>query len=146
MKKNLSLVALLLMIASLCFAGTRKGAIPKNMGNSVIVMSDTVYETTKTVNDLFGNPKETTNVVITNSESELKISTEEVKDGRITIKFDVTFKFSGSGTCYPAKLYYEVPLTFQSGTISCNGGPYNDPHGFGQVLMWLSQLVPRSYN
>lgn len=123
-----------------------KSSIPKQRGNSTIVLSEQIYGSQKTVDDLFGKPMDTTNVVITNKGNEMKISSSIMIDGAVGIKFDVTFVFSDSGTCYPSQLYYEKPSTFQSGTIYCDGGPYKDPHGFGEVFGWLQNLLPLGYN
>lgn len=120
--------------------------IPDWMGNSTIILSDTIYGEEKTVKDLFGKPKDTTSVVITSTKNELKISNTIMKNGAVGMKYDVTFVFSDNGTCYPSTLYYEKPSTFQSDTIKCTGGPYNDPHGFGLVFGWLKELLSISYD
>ena len=120
--------------------------IPASMLKSIIILSDQIYGEEKTVNDLFGKPKDTTKVVITSSKNELKISSSIMKNDTVALKYDVTFIFSDNGTCYPSTLYYEKPSTFQSDTIKCNGGPYNDPYGFGQVFGWLKELIPISYD
>ncbi len=67
-------------------------------------------------------------------------------EGTVALKYIVTFIFSDNGTCYPSKFYYEKPSTFQSGTIKCVGGPYNDPNGFGQIFGWLNQFLQISYD
>ena len=123
-----------------------KGSIPKAMGEATILLSEQIYGSQKTVNELFGKPKETTKVAVTSKKNEMTISSSIMKDGSVALKYDVTFIFSDNGTCYPAKLYYENPSTFQSDTIICDGGPYKDPRGFGQVFGWLKELLPVSYN
>lgn len=123
-----------------------KNMIPESMRNSTIILSEKIYGEQKTVNDLFGKPKDTTTVVITNTKNELKISNTIMKNDTVAMKYDVTFIFSENGTCYPSTLYYEKPSTFQSDTIKCNGGPYNDPHGFGLVFGWLNELLSISYD
>ena len=69
-----------------------------------------------------------------------------MKNSSVALKYDVTFIFSDNDTCYPSVLYYENPSTFESGTIKCNGGPYKDQNGFGQVFGWLKELLPISYD
>lgn len=144
MNKKIFVFVTLAMVTLSCFA-TTKGSIPKWMGESKIILSDQIYGSVKTVNDLFASPKDTTNVVITSTSNKLEISNDIVVNGAVTLKYTVTFIFSDNGTCYPSKLYYEKPSTFQSGTITCTGGPYNDPRGFGQVFAWLKELLPISY-
>lgn len=122
-----------------------KNKIPEWMGKSTIILSDTIFGEQKTVNDLFGKPKDTTDFVVTSTKNELKISNSIIIDGAVVMKYDVTFIFSDNGTCYPSTLYYEKPSTFQSDTIKCNGGPYNDPHGFGLLFGWLKELLSISY-
>ena len=147
MKKKI-LVLLVSLLALSCFAKTN-GTIPTWMGNSVIVATNEIYGSYKTVNDFFGNPsRDIANIVIQSSENGLQIACEIAEEGIVAIKFDVTFKFSkvgDGGTCYPTKLYYEIPTTFQSGTVYCNGGPYNDPNGFGQIMGMLQRLILWSY-
>ena len=123
-----------------------KGSIPKAMGDAKIILSEQIYGSQKTVNDLFSKPKDTTKVAVTSKKNEMTISSSIMIDGSVALKYDVTFIFSDNGTCYPAKLYYEKPSTFQSDTIICDGGPYKDPRGFGQVFGWLKELLPVSYN
>ena len=123
-----------------------KNSIPKQMGDSTIVLSELAFDSQKTVNDLFGKPKDTTKVVITNKGNEMTISSSIMVDGSVVAKFDVTFVFSDNGTCYPSQLYYEKPSTFQSGTVYCHGGPYNDPEGFGEVCGWIKNSLPLGYN
>ena len=123
-----------------------KGSIPKALGEATILLSEQIYGDKKTVNELFGKPKETTKLAVTSKKNEMTISSRIMKDGSVALKYDVTFIFSDNGTCYPAKLYYEMPSTFQSDTIICDGGPYKDPRGFGQVFGWLKELLPVSYD
>lgn len=147
MKKKI-LVLLVSLLALSCFAKT-KGTIPTWMGNSIIVATDQVYGSMKTVNDFFGKPSnDISNITITSSEDALKIVGEILEDDIVALKFEVTFKFSkvrDGGVCYPTKLYYEIPVTFQNGTIYCNGGPYNNPESFGQIMGMLERFQQFAY-
>ena len=65
----------------------------------------------------------------------------------VILKVDVTFKLSkvlDGGTCYPYKLYYESPLTFESQTLSCRD-PYSDSQSYGYLLGSLYEFLPMLY-
>lgn len=147
-KKTLLAILLASTLFLPVFAET-KGNIPDWMNNSVIVLSDYLYGTHKTVKDLFGGtPLETTNTVITSSDKQLVIVNEMVVEGSVIIRITTTFvmnKVGDAGTCYPSKFILESPMTFQSQTMSCYGGPYDDPEGYGQILGALSQCLPLLY-
>lgn len=72
MKKKI-LVLLVSLLALSCFAKTN-GTIPTWMGNSVIVATNEIYGSYKTVNDFFGNPsRDIANIVIQSSENGFKL-------------------------------------------------------------------------
>ncbi len=115
--------------------------IPTWMANSEIVFAKV------TIADLFCNPKETTNVTINYTKDELRLYHEVSVEGIVAWKVDMTFKFAkvgDAGTCYLSRLYYEIPLTFESQLYTCYG-PYNDAGNYAEMLGVLTGLWPILY-
>lgn len=147
MKKKFFTSLIILFIVGTLFAQSKQ-QIPQWMGKSVILLTDYLYGEQKTINDLFGKPKETTTVVVKSTDNELLLSHEVGADGVVILKIDIYFKLSkvgDAGTCYISKLYYESPMTFESQTLTCFG-PYNDPENYGQILDTISSLQPMLYD
>lgn len=148
MFKNVFALALILSISVVCAFAETKGSIPSWIKNSVIVMSEHVYGENKTIEDLFGRkPLETTNTTITTTDKKLIIENEAVAEGVVILKIEVTFimnKIMDAGTCYPSKLVFESPMTFQTQTLTCYG-PYNDPENYGRILGFLSESMKLFY-
>ena len=59
-----------------------------------ILLTDYLYGEQKTINDLFGKPKETTTVVVKSTDNELLLSHEVGADGVVILKIDIYFKLS----------------------------------------------------
>lgn len=146
MKKLLFIVLVILVINGSTFAQTPK--IPDWMGNSVILLTKEFTGKAETINSLFSNPCESTTVTVHTSDNELKLCHEIGASGIVILKVDVTFKLSkvlDGGTCYPYKLYYESPLTFESQTLSCRD-PYSDSQSYGYLLGSLYEFLPMLYD
>ena len=118
------------------------------MGDSVIVLSKEVFGQHITINDWFGKtPKDTANIVITNTEKTLTVVMEMLQDNEVALKMTATFIFAQAGkasTCYPSKIHYESPLTFQSKTFTCKG-PYDDMKNYGVLMGMLMEILPMLY-
>ena len=136
-----------LLISFGCFAKTT-GTIPKWMGDSVIVLSKEVFGKHVTINDWFGKtPKDTANITITNTEKTLTVTMEMLQDNEVALKMTATFIFAKMGkasTCYPSKIHYESPLTFQSKTFTCKS-PYDDMKNYGVLMGMLMEILPMIY-
>lgn len=147
MKKIISVIFTLLIFSFVAFAET-KGNIPDWMGKSSILLSEYTYGSTKTINDLFSNPKSTTTRVIESTENQLKISHVLSAKGAVIFKLDVTFKMSRlgeSGTCFASELYYEIPATFESMRLKCSN-PRQEPEEYGQIMGLLQSLLLAFYD
>lgn len=146
-KKFLCIAVFGLLMSVGCFAKTT-GSIPTWMGNSIITLTKEAFGNSITINDWFGKtPKEATNVAITHTEKTLTIDMDMHKDDAIVLKVTVTFVFAkagNTGTCYPSKLYYEVPLSFQSQTLTCKG-PYNDTENCSMIIGLLQKMITWLY-
>ena len=145
MKKKLFIVLGILAICTNVFAQADK--IPDWMGNSIILMTKEYTGKTEPINSLFSNPTETTTVKIFIEDNELKLCHEIGVLDIVILKLDVTFKLSkvlDGGTCFPSKLYYESPLTFESETLTCKD-PYNDSRAYGYLLGTLYEFLPMFY-
>ena len=138
MKRKLSFILLGMLLAVSAFAAGLKGKIPEDMGKSLIIASDKAFGTDKTVNDIFGR-EPTSDITITTEGKKMF-----VKMDCGLIQMDLTLTFSGLGTCYISKLYYNSPLTFQEGTMTCNS-PFDDPSSYGQILGFFSSSLKYFY-
>ena len=136
-----------LLISFGCFAKTT-GIIPKWMCDSVIILSKEVFGKHITINDWFGKtPKDTANITITNTEKTLTVAMEMLQDNEVALKMTATFIFAKMGkasTCYPSKIHYESPLTFQSKTFTCKS-PYDDMKNYGVLMGMLMEILPMIY-
>ena len=147
MKKMILINFFFMFVVATVFAQNNQ-QIPQWMGKSVILLTDYLYGEQKTINDLFGKPKETTSIVVKSTNNELVLAHEVGKDGIVVLKINIYFKLTkigDAGTCYISKLYYESPMTFESQTLTCYG-PYNDSENYGQILGFVSQLLPLMYD
>ena len=135
-KQSIIFLMLCFITVSSAFAQS-KGTLPSWMNNSVVVLSE-LLGGKKTVGSLFGKKfLNSPNTTIKATENRLIISNEMIQDGIVEMRIKVTFvmnKMNDAGTCYPCELFIETPMTFASKTLSCYGGPYNDPNGFGTIL------------
>lgn len=146
MKKLIFIALGIIFIYVNGFAQTDK--IPEWMGNSVILLTKEFTGKAETINSFFNNPNEFTTVKVYASDNELKLCHEMKTEGIVILKVDVTFKLSkvlDGGTCYPYKLYYESPLTFESKTLSCRD-PYSDSQSYGYLLGSLYEFIPMFYD
>lgn len=149
MKKKF-IVLLMLVTTSMIFAQSKE-TIPSWMKNSAIILSDVMYGSNKTVGTLFGDKFfESTNTKIATFDNKLIISNEIIDNelGTTLIKIEATFimnRIKDSGTCYPSQVIIEVPMTFQSQTFTCSGGPYNNPRKYGEILGCLKGYIENFY-
>ncbi len=115
--------------------------VPEWMANSEIVFAKV------TIADLFCNPKENTKVTINYTNDELRLYHEVIVKGVVGMKVDMTFKLAkigDAGTCYLSRLYYESPLTFDSGLYTCYN-PYNDAANYAEMLGALTEFLTLLY-
>lgn len=147
MKKIISVIFALLIFSFASFAET-KGKIPDWMGKSTILLSEYTFGSTKTINDLFSNPKPNITRVIESTENQLKISHIFAAEETVIFKLDVTFRLSRlgeSGTCFASELYYEIPATFESMRLKCSN-PQQEPEKYGQIIGLLQTLLAVFYD
>ncbi len=115
--------------------------VPEWVANSEIVFAKV------TIGDLFCNPKENTKVTINYTNDELRLYHEVIVKGVVGMKVDMTFKLAkigDAGTCYLSRLYYESPLTFDSGLYTCYN-PYNDAANYAEMLGALTEFLTLLY-
>ena len=139
MKRKIILILLGAFLTTSVFANGLKGKIPADMGKSLIIESDKVFGTDKTINDIFAR-EPSSDITITTEGKKMYV---DMDCGLIQMKLTITF--SGLGTCYISKLYYNSPLTFQEETLTCSS-PYNDPSSYGEILGFFSSSLKWFYD
>ena len=139
MKRKIISILLGTLLSALIFATGLKGKIPTDMGQSLIIESDKAFGTDKTINDIFAR-EPSSDITITTEGKKMYV---DMDCGLLHMKLTITF--SGLGTCYISKLYYNSPLTFQEETLTCSS-PYNDPNGYGEILGFFSSSLKWFYD
>ena len=109
------------------------------MGQSLIIESDKAFGTDKTINDIFAR-EPSSDITITTEGKKMYVDMD-----CSLLQMKLTITFSGLGTCYILKLYYNSPLTFQEETLTCSS-PYNDPNGYGEILGFFSSSLKWFYD
>ncbi|MBR5966048.1 MAG: hypothetical protein IK015_08055 [Treponema sp.] len=112
------------------------------MGNCDILMSDYIWHSVKTINDIFkGLPKSVTITRKVNGKT-LIVYAKASADGDEVMSIAAAFpctKLGNGGTCYVSEV--EVTMLGQSASAKCYGGVYSDPHGAGKCLGLLSSAL-----
>ena len=139
MKRKIISILLGTLLSASIFATGLKGKIPTDMGQSLIIESDKAFGTDKTINDIFAR-EPSSDITITTEGKKMYV---DMDCGLLQMKLTITF--SGLGTCYISKLYYNRPLTFQDETLTCSS-PYNDPNGYGEILGFFSSSLKWFYD
>lgn len=139
MKRKIISILLGTLLSASIFATGLKGKIPTDMGQSLIIESDKAFGTDKTINDIFAR-EPSSDITITTEGKKMYV---DMDCGLLQMKLTITF--SGLGTCYISKLYYNSPLTFQEETLTCSS-PYNDPNGYVEILGFFSSSLKWFYD
>lgn len=139
MKRKIISILLGTLLSASIFATGLKGKIPTDMGQSLIIESDKAFGTDKTINDIFAR-EPSSDITITTEGKKMYV---DMDCGLLQMKLTITF--SGLGTCYISKLYYNSPLTFQEETLTCSS-PYNVPNGYGEILGFFSSSLKWFYD
>lgn len=145
-KKGIRLLLLLSLFIAITFQSYAEVVkeIPEDMGNTMMVLSAYNFGENKTINDLFSRPlKEGATVSYQVEGTKLIIKNDLSIDGNLMLIMETTFTCSAT-TCFPSAIHWESPLTFQNITVSCKGGPFDDPASYGRILGYLD-LLPYFY-
>lgn len=112
------------------------------MGNCSILMSNWVWNSAKTIDDIFkGLPKSVSITKKMNGKT-LIVYASATSDGDEVMSVAAAFpctKLGNGGTCYVSEV--EFTMLGQSASAQCYGGVNSDPRGAGQCLGLLSSSI-----
>lgn len=125
-----------------------KVTVPQWMTKSVIIYSDMLFNSSKTIGDFFSNPKEGSKIEkLSVTDSGMNIVVVYKKDNVVVMRLSAEFQASrvkDTGTCFLSSVTFEVPLTYQNYSADCDSP--NDMQRYGRCLGFFSEAIKQFYD